>query len=102
MHQAGFKRSFRGSSWLVRLMVIIALAFSGTAIVAQDRNPEDVEDAIETDTEEELTDAEVPDEDASEDRPEIDEEYYGDVDDEDFLPSEEIPADQSIPFPTDI
>ncbi len=29
-------------------------------------------------------------------------EYYQDVDDEDFRPSEDIPADQSIPFPADI
>lgn len=32
----------------------------------------------------------------------VDDEYYQDVDDEDFRPSEDIPADQSIPFPTDI
>lgn len=32
----------------------------------------------------------------------VDDEYYQDVEDEDFRPSEEIPADQSIPFPTDI
>ncbi len=32
----------------------------------------------------------------------IDDEYYQDVDDKDFRPSEDIPADQSIAFPTDI
>jgi hypothetical protein len=36
------------------------------------------------------------------DEPIVDDEYYQDVDDEDFRPSEDIPADQSIPFPTDI
>lgn len=33
--------------------------------------------------------------------PELDEQTYED-DDDDFIPSEEIPVDQSIPFPTDI
>ena len=33
---------------------------------------------------------------------ETDDESYRDIDDEDFTPSEEIPADQSIAFPTDI
>ena len=32
----------------------------------------------------------------------VDDEFYQDADDEDFIPSEDIPADQSIPFPTDI
>jgi hypothetical protein len=32
----------------------------------------------------------------------LDDEYYQDVDDKDFRPSEDIPADQSIPFPSDI
>ena len=34
--------------------------------------------------------------------PVVDDEYYQDVDDKDFRPSEDIPADQSIPFPSDI
>tara|TARA_R110002096_G_scaffold426551_1_gene636498 strand:- start:162 stop:425 length:264 start_codon:yes stop_codon:yes gene_type:complete len=33
---------------------------------------------------------------------ETDDESYLDIDDKDFKPSEEIPTDQSIPFPTDI
>ena len=33
---------------------------------------------------------------------ETDNESYLDIDDKDFKPSEEIPTDQSIPFPTDI
>lgn len=33
---------------------------------------------------------------------ETDDDSYRDIDDEDFRPSEEIPADQSIAFPTDI
>ncbi|HEX5787147.1 MAG TPA: hypothetical protein VFY03_03125, partial [Woeseiaceae bacterium] len=34
--------------------------------------------------------------------PGTDDESYLDIDEEDFRPSEEIPTDQSIPFPTDI
>lgn len=33
---------------------------------------------------------------------ETDDESYLDIDEEDFTPSEEIPSDQSITFPTDI
>jgi hypothetical protein len=33
---------------------------------------------------------------------ELDEGSYVDAEDDDFRPSEDIPADQSIPFPTDI
>jgi hypothetical protein len=36
------------------------------------------------------------------DEPIVDDEFYQDVDDKDFRPSEDIPADQSIPFPSDI
>ena len=32
----------------------------------------------------------------------LDDENYADIEDDDFRPSEDIPADQSIPFPTDI
>jgi len=32
----------------------------------------------------------------------VDDESYIDIEEEDFRPSEEIDADQSIPFPTDI
>lgn len=41
----------------------------------------------------------------SENTPDVlatDDESYRDIDDQDFTPSEEIPADQSITFPTDI
>ena len=39
---------------------------------------------------------------AEEDEVAIDDESYIDIEEEDFRPSEEIDADQSIPFPTDI
>lgn len=34
--------------------------------------------------------------------PEIDDQSYLDIEEDDFRPSEEIPTDQSITFPTDI
>lgn len=34
--------------------------------------------------------------------PDTDDESYRDIDDKDFRPSEDIPADQAIAFPTDI
>lgn len=46
-------------------------------------------------------------EQAAEDEAEIDDDdvdagSYADAEEEDFVPSEDIPTDQSIPFPTDI
>lgn len=48
--------------------------------------------------------SETPDDevDAENEVQETDDDSYRDIDDEDFRPSEEIPADQSIAFPTDI
>ena len=45
---------------------------------------------------------EEAEEEADEEETVVDDEYYQDADDKDFRPSEDIPADQSIPFPTDI
>lgn len=53
-------------------------------------------DAVTDDT------AEAEAEPVAEPEPKIDDVYYQDVDDKDFRPSEDIPADQSIPFPSDI
>ena len=33
---------------------------------------------------------------------ELDSENYADAEEKDFIPTEDIPADQAIPFPTDI
>ena len=44
---------------------------------------------------EEEADEEIDDSD-------LDDQSYADIEDDDFRPSEDIPADQSIPFPTDI
>jgi hypothetical protein len=58
-----------------------------------DPQPEDEEAEAEAEAEEE-----EPDEEGAV----VDDEFYQDADDEDFVPSENIPADQSIAFPTDI
>ncbi len=57
------------------------------------------ENADEAIIEEPAADDEVEDEiDISE----LEEESYADAEEEDFVPTEDIPTDQAIPFPTDI
>ena len=78
-----------------RFLLTLLLLMAGAAW-AQDSAPEDDAAAAEwTDTAEE---APV----GQEDEVDIDEENYRDAEEEDFVPSEDIPADQAIPFPTDI
>ena len=51
------------------------------------------------------TDADSSDgqeEQAADDNTDLDEGSYADEEDDDFVPSEDIPTDQSIAFPTDI
>ncbi len=64
--------------------------------IADDEDPGPETQSTELSTDEESTDEESTDE------IELDEGSYIDAEDDDFRPSEEIPADQSIPFPTDI
>ena len=40
--------------------------------------------------------------DTEDDVSDIESESYADAEEEDFVPTEDIPADQAIPFPTDI
>jgi len=83
---------------------LIAL-FLGTILAAaswaQDTNPDEADETENTQVEaNEVEDA--ADEDAEGiDDSDLDEQTYSDADD-DFRPSEDIPADQSIAFPTDI
>ena len=77
-------------------LLIMLFALIGFSAVAQEDTDPPAEEAEQVDAEE--TAAEV---DEAEE-PVVDDEYYQDVDDEDFRPSEDIPADQSIPYPTDI
>ena len=79
----------------IALLIMLFIIFAVSALAQESADPpadaaEQV-DAEETATDEDEADAAV-----------VDDEFYQDVDDEDFRPSEDIPADQSIPFPTDI
>ena len=79
----------------IALLIMLYVLFVFSALAQEDTDPlaEEAEqvDAAETAAEEDEVD-----------EPIVDDEYYQDVDDEDFRPSEDIPADQSIPYPTDI
>ncbi len=79
--------------------ILIALLL-GTMLAAaswaQDADSDEVVEAEETQAEaDEVVEAEDVDDS------DLDEQTYSDADD-DFRPSEDIPADQSIAFPTDI
>ena len=79
------------------LTIILGTAFA-TAAWAQDSGEEnDAPDAAEEEAEpvSEPVSEQVDDSD-------LDDQTYADSEDDDFRPSEDIPADQSIPFPTDI
>ena len=78
-----------------RYLLSILLLAVGAVAWAQDSAPDD-------------EDADRPSQEASEsaadedDDSDLDDESYRDVEEEDFVPTEDIPADQAIPFPTDI
>jgi hypothetical protein len=75
---------------LTLLLLMAAMAW------AQDSAPEDETAAPDSaDTAEEAPARQ-------EDEVDLEEESYIDAEEEDFVPSEDIPADQAIPFPTDI
>ena len=85
-----------------RLLALILGAALAAPSWAQFSNIADDEDpGPETQANESSTDEESTDEESTEEI-EVDEGSYIDAEDDDFRPSEEIPADQSIPFPTDI
>jgi hypothetical protein len=71
------------------IVLVCGLLLSGTGGSQEPEDASTEDDSAET----------APDEDET---PEVDDESYIDAEDEDFRPSEEIPTDQSIPFPTDI
>ena len=78
---------------LFLLVMILLLAYAQQPALAQGDTPaEDVSESAQ----------EADDANAEPQRVETDDDSYRDIDDEDFTPSEEIPADQSITFPTDI
>lgn len=79
-----------------RYLLTILLLLAGAGAWAQDSVPAEEDEA--PDAKEAVDDAP----DAREDDLDLDEESYADVEEEDFVPTEDIPADQAIPFPTDI
>ncbi len=76
------------------LMMLLVSMFAVAAWSQEDQDAE-ADETVQPQPEDEA-DVEEKDEDV------VDDEYYQDVDDKDFRPSEDIPADQSIAFPTDI
>ena len=76
-------------------VTLLCIAFVAPAWT-QENDADELADADQTEVTTDTDEAEVVEE------PIVDDEFYQDVDDEDFRPSEDIPADQSIPFPSDI
>ncbi len=72
--------------------LVTGLVMAGFALPALAQDPGDTAAA----------DDQIEDETAAAEETVLEEESYVDAADDDFRPSEEIPADQSIPFPTDI
>ncbi|NIA27239.1 MAG: hypothetical protein GWP02_04210 [Desulfobulbaceae bacterium] len=75
------------------LIALLLGTFLAAASWAQDADSDEADVTEETQVEAEESD--------TEDDSDLDEQTYYDTDD-DFRPSEDIPADQSIAFPTDI
>ncbi len=84
--------------FLIALLLGTMLA---AASWAQDTDSDEGGEAEETQAEETQAEADEVDEVEDVDDSDLDDQTYSDVDD-DFRPSEDIPADQSIAFPTDI
>ena len=79
-----------------RYLVTIVLLLVSAGAWAQDSAPGDRADAPDApDTAEEVSAEQDEDLD-------LEDESYRDAEEEDFVPTEDIPADQAIPFPTDI
>ena len=85
-----------------RLLLAVALI----TILAVTAWSQDTGTPDESESEEQVTTQDVAavadEEEEAIDETGLDDESYADIEDDDFRPSEDIPADQSIPFPTDI
>ena len=82
------------------LILGASIAVTGWAQEAEE-NP-DAETQAETSSTDESSTEGLSGEELSAEEIEIDDGSYLDAEEEDFRPSEEVPADQSIAFPTDI
>ena len=76
------------------LLLSLLLALHPEVYSQDDPEPEETEPAVE--------DRSVEQDDEDDEVFDTDDEAYIDIDEDDFIPTEEIPTDQSIPFPTDI
>ncbi len=81
---------------IYRLLSLLSLALLLSAAVAQesDSGTDDDEQAVEQ-TDDEAAAEEI-------DESGLDVQGFEEEDEDDFVPTEDIPTDQSIPFPTDI
>jgi hypothetical protein len=93
---------------MLKLLAILAISlFLGTAALSQDQTgaqaqTEDRQEPQEQDPgAEEQEDGEADDGEPAFDESVLDDQTYEGEDDE-FIPSEEVPVDEPIPFPTDI
>jgi len=75
--------------------VLLAAPLGATAFAQDDPAAEEARPA------EQAADEPRKDEPAD-DEADLDDGSYADAEEKDFVPSEDIPADQAIPFPTDI
>ena len=94
-------------------VVLIATLLAAPAAWAQEVEQEVDQEVNNTGTDAPVDEASAQDADsqrvgqsierpADEDPVELDERNYADAEEEDFVPSEDIPTDQAIAFPTDI
>lgn len=98
------RKEWRTSVQRLALLTLLAAGYI-TAATAQEEAESEAEAPVATEGEESSDETETEaEQDAEEglDDSVLDDEFYQDAVDEDFRPSEDIPADQSIPFPTDI
>ncbi|MCK5325838.1 MAG: hypothetical protein KAJ57_07510 [Woeseiaceae bacterium] len=79
------------------LLTTLLIVLPGMIAWSQDAEPADEAEVAET-----VAEAPVDEEELEDDDSDLDEGSYADAEEEDFVPTEDIPTDQSIPFPTDI
>ncbi len=87
------------------LMLISSIAVLTLSAWAQDGEESataETESSVDVTKAEADAETETTREDETAEEPVVDDVFYQDVDDKDFRPSEDIPADQSIPFPSNI
>lgn len=80
---------------LVMLLGVNAWSQSPESGADPDSDPGDEASTVEPAVENDAEDDEI-------DVSDLEEESYADAEEEDFVPTEDIPTDQAIPFPTDI